>query len=79
MSNANNRTKLAKRERKELERISLSLRINRLGFEMAPCSVYVHTHYRYIMDSRESSRYSECVCHCRPRYDYTSRLPSLND
>jgi len=79
MSNTDNRTKLAERERKELERISLGLRIDRLGSDMAPCSVYIRIYCHYIIDSRKSSRYSEYIRHRRPRYDYTSRLPSLND
>jgi hypothetical protein len=61
MSNDSLRLKLAERERKDLERNSLIARISRLGFEMAPCSFYMRRKHYYVADSKESSRYIECV------------------
>jgi hypothetical protein len=79
MSNDNFRVKVIERERKDSERNNLIARINRSGFEMAPCSSYIRLGRRCVVDSKESSRYAECVKRHRPNCNFTNKLPSSRD
>src|SRR4051812_14284978 len=67
--------------RKKLERIALALRIDRSisAEEMSPCDFCRLHKRRCVVDSRESTRCSECVRKKRSSCNYSARLPSLND
>ncbi len=76
MSNNSLHLKLVERERKDFKRNSLITRISRLGFKIAPYSFYIRCKHHYMANSKESSRYIEYIRHCRPRYNFTNKLPS---
>ena len=67
------------KQKKQLERIALSIRIEATGETMSPCTFCDQHTRRCVVSLVDSSRCALCVRKGRTSCDYTARLPSVND